>query len=89
MLDQENQLHGFKALCGLGEHKPFECVGSVAESRAVMKCLANDSQWQDKYIVRKLAEYTEINQAGELELQPDFEATHNIPAAVMARLNAS
>lgn len=89
LLDQENQLHGFKALCGLGEHKPFECVGSVAESRAVMKCLAKDSHWQDKYIVKKLAEYTEIDQAGELELKPDFEATHNIPAAVMARLNAS
>ena len=89
LLDQENQLQGFKALCGLGEHKPFECVGSLAESRAAMKCLANDSQWQDKYIVRELAEYSEVNQAGVLELQPDFEAAHCIPAAVMARLNAS
>jgi len=27
LLDQEKQLPGFKALCGLGEDKPFECVG--------------------------------------------------------------
>ena len=88
LLDQENQLQGFKALCGLGELKPLECVGSVAESRAAMKGLVKDSQWQDKYIVRVLAEYSEIKQAGVLELQPDFEAAHCIPAAVMARLNA-
>lgn len=88
LLGQESQLQGFKALCGLGEHKPFECVGSVSESRAAMKRLALDSQWQDKYIVTVLAEFSEIKQAGALELQPDFEATHCIPAAVMARLNA-
>ena len=89
LLDQENQAQGFKALCGLGEFKPFECVGSIAESRAAMKCLVNDPQWQDKYVVRVLARYPEIEQAGVLELQPDFEATHCIPAAVMTRLNAS
>jgi len=88
LLDQENQLHGFKALCGLGEHKPFECVGSIAESRAAMRSLANDPQWQGKYIVGALAGYPEIKQAGELELQPDIEAGHCIPAEIAAKLNA-
>ena len=88
LLGQETQLQGFKALCGLGGHKPFECVGSIAESRAAMKFLAKDPQWQDKYIVSVLARFPEIKQASALELKPDLEAAHCIPAAIMARLNA-
>ena len=88
LLDQEKQLQGFKALCGMGEHKPFECVGSIAESRAAMKCLSNDPHWQNKYIVSVLAGSVEISQSGELELQPVFEAENCIPAAIMAKLNA-
>jgi tRNA(Ile)-lysidine synthase TilS/MesJ len=87
LLDQEKQLQGFRALCGLGEHKPFECVGSIAESRAAMKFLATSPEWQDKEIVRTLAEVPEIRQSGELELQANPEAEHCIPAAVMAKLN--
>ena len=88
LLDEEKQLQGFKALCGLGEHKPFECVGSISESRAAMKFLTGDPGWQGKYIVRELAGYAEIQQAGELELKPDFKAQHCIPAEIMVRLNA-
>ncbi len=88
LLDQENQLPGFKALCGLAEHKPFECVGSIAESRAAMKFLANSPDWQHKRIVRELAGYPEVARSSELELQPDFAAEHCIPDAIMARLNA-
>lgn len=88
LLDQEKQLPGFKALCGLGDHKPFECVGSIAESRAAMKFLTKNPMWQAKHIVAELAGYPEIRQSGELELQPDFEAEHYIPVAIMAKLNA-
>jgi hypothetical protein len=88
LLDQENQLRGFKALCGLGEHKPFECVGSIAESRAAIKFLMENPRWQGKLIVSRLAEYAEIRQSGELELKPDPEARHCIPAAIMEILNA-
>lgn len=89
LLNQKGQLNGFKALCGLGEHKPFECVGSIAESRAAMRSLAGDPVWQDKYVVGVLSGYPEIEQAGKLELQADFEAGHCIPADIMARLNAN
>ena len=88
LLDQENQLTGFKELCGLGENKPFECVGSISESRAAMKFLAASPQWQDKQIVRALSDYGEIRGAGELELKPDPDAEHCIPAAILARLDA-
>ena len=88
LLDQENQLQGFRALCGLGEHKPFECVGSIAESRAAMKFLAKSPQWQAKKVISTLADLAEIRQSGELELEPDLKAEHCIPGAIMAKLNA-
>jgi hypothetical protein len=45
-------------------------------------------QWQGKLIVSRLAEYAEIRQSGELELKPDPEARHCIPAVIMAKMNA-
>ncbi len=88
LLDQEQQLQGFKALCGLGEHKPFECVGSIAESRAAIKFLAISPHWRHKYVISVLAQHPEIRQSGELELQADSKAQHCIPTKVMAKLNA-
>jgi hypothetical protein len=88
LLDDEKQLTGFKALCGLGVHKPFECVGSVAESRAAMRYLSESPQWQEKLVVKKLAGYPQIKQSGELQLQPDFDTQHYIPASIMTKIDA-
>jgi len=88
LLDREDQLQGFRELCGLGEDKPFECVGSIAESRAAMKALAALPEWQGKLVVRSLADETDIKQAGEPELSPDPQALHCIPSAITAKLNA-
>jgi hypothetical protein len=88
LLDQEIQLQGFRALCGLGEQKPFECVGSIAESRAAMKFLATSPEWQNRKIISILADLPEIKQSGALELEPDPAAEHCIPSAIMAKINA-
>ncbi len=88
LLDQQDQLQGFKALCGLEADKPFECVGSIAESRAAMKFLANDSRWRGKKIVQALSACPEIMQAPELGLQIRHLAEHNIPPAILDKLNA-
>ena len=88
LLNQKDQFEGFKALCGLGMHKPFECVGSIAESRSLMKFLANSPDWNSRYVVSHLAEYEEIEQAGELELVADFTSEHCIPPDILARLDA-
>ena len=88
LLDQENQLQGFRALCGLGQHKPFECVGSIAESRAAMKFLAMSPEWQGKKIVSTLADLPEIGQSSELELEQDPAAEHCIPGVILAKLDA-
>jgi len=86
LLDREDQLQGFKELCGLGEQKPFECVGSIAESRAAMKRLATQPDWQDKTVVRVLGDQAEIKQADALEFRPDPHAVHCIPPAILAKL---
>jgi hypothetical protein len=88
LLDDEKQLNGFRALCGLGVNKPFECVGSVAESRAAMRYLSESRQWQGKHVVRTLAGYPEVKQSGELQLEPDFDTQHCIPAAILAKIDA-
>jgi hypothetical protein len=88
LLDQEEQLDGFSALCGLGAHKPFECVGSVAESRAAMKYLATKAVWRDKFVVKAMAEIPEIASAGELDLKPDLVSGHCIPNSILTKLDA-
>lgn len=88
LLDEKEQLPGFRALCGLGEHKPFECVGKISECRAAMKALAEQPSWRDKHIVATLAGMDEIRQAGQLELAPDTTPGHCIPPEIMARIDA-
>lgn len=88
LLDQEDQLQGFKALCGLGEQKPFECVGSIAESRAAMKFLVADPCWRDKKVVSELAAFDEVKQAAELAHHLESVREHRIPSAILEKLNA-
>jgi len=55
MLDDESQLVGFEELMGLSGHKPWECVGELAESGAALLKLARSPEWKDATIVRALA----------------------------------
>jgi len=69
MLDDATQIDGFAALCGVSGYKPFECVGEVEESAAVMKHLASLPAWRDDVVVKTLA--TQI--AGAVDLTPFFK----------------
>lgn len=55
MLEDESQQQGFEELMGLSGHKPWECVGELAESGAALLMLADDPDWRDAKIVRALA----------------------------------
>lgn len=55
MLEDESQLTGFEELTGLSGHKPWECVGELAESGAALLKLAQAPEWRDAKIVRALA----------------------------------
>jgi hypothetical protein len=46
LLNDLSQKEGFRALCGLGRDKPFECVGEAGESRAALATLVNNEQWK-------------------------------------------
>lgn len=65
LLDDPLQEAGFRALCGLDEIKPFECVGEVEESAALMRALASDPSWRDRAVVAALAD--EVADAPSLE----------------------
>ena len=55
MLDDPTQLEGFEELAGVSGHKPWECVGELAESGAALLRLSDMDDWKDTAIVRALA----------------------------------
>lgn len=55
MLDDPAQEEGFADMLGLGAHKPFECVGEVAECVAALVLLARSAEWREARLVRKFA----------------------------------
>ena len=55
LLEDESQLAGYEELMGLSGHKPWECVGELAESGAALLMLADRPEWRDAKLVRTLA----------------------------------
>ncbi len=53
LLDDASQETGFADMLGLGEHKPFECVGEVDECVAALALLADSEEWRDDRLVRR------------------------------------
>lgn len=54
LLQDASQQQGFADLCGLGAHKPFECVGEVKESLLLLKAIASQPAWQNAAVVQGL-----------------------------------
>ncbi|MDR2077645.1 MAG: hypothetical protein LBP39_01615 [Rickettsiales bacterium] len=52
LLDVEGQLGGFLELCGLENHRPFECVGEIEES--VYAMLNVHRSFRDDFAVKKI-----------------------------------
>lgn len=67
MLDDPAQAKGFQELCGLSDFKPFECVGEVEESAALMATLGQRKEWQVDAVVVALAPRL-------VEAMPDYAA---------------
>ena len=90
LLDDESQTAGFAALCGVGDHKPFECVGEISESRAVLAHLAGEPQWREDRVVRRLAEERPELMAAARSYEGLFAARHphRLPRAFLEALDA-
>jgi hypothetical protein len=90
LLDDEAQLDGYMALCGLRDYKPFECVGETAESAAVMAHIGADPRWREAAVVRRLnASYPSLRTS--LADYPglfDPRRPHRVPASYLAVLDA-
>jgi UDP-N-acetyl-alpha-D-muramoyl-L-alanyl-L-glutamate epimerase len=92
LLDDESQTEGFAELCGLRDHKPFECVGEVAESAAVMARLGGDPNWRGDAVVRRLhTTYPALARrpADEFEALLAARHPHRVPRAFLTKLYAS
>lgn len=65
-----SQISGFRDLIGLGEHKPFECVGEEAESTVAVGLAARSASWRGRPVLAAL-----LAEAPELENgDPELEA---------------
>jgi UDP-N-acetyl-alpha-D-muramoyl-L-alanyl-L-glutamate epimerase len=85
LLDDESQRDGYAELCGLLRHKPFECVGEVEESAAVMTHLSSTPDWRDATVVRLLAPRLPAADFGALFA---LRQPHQIPHSFLAMLDA-
>lgn len=55
LLNNPAHLEGYKELCGLSAHKPFECVGETEESALLIERLSRMGAWKDDAVVVDLA----------------------------------
>ena len=85
LLDEPAQIDGFAELCGLQRHKPFECVGEIEESAAVMRHLADMPEWRADAVVRALAPRVP---AGDLATLFVPRGPHAVPDRYLAMLDA-
>jgi len=91
LLDDQTQCDGFAQLCGLQEHKPFECVGELAESAAVMSYLGSHPDWREDVVVRQLyGALASLRQREPADFRALFEVKHphRVPSSYMAMLDA-
>lgn len=78
LLEDTDQIEAFADLTGLGE-KPFECVGTIAESRAAMRMLKGRREWDSAIVVQALNErISDALDTDEL-LQPNAESIKRLP----------
>jgi UDP-N-acetyl-alpha-D-muramoyl-L-alanyl-L-glutamate epimerase len=86
LLDDPAQIAGYAALVGLEGHKPFECVGEVAESAAQMAALADHLEWRDAAVIRALS--GRLRATNTEPVLYALKQPHRVPAAYIGMLDA-
>ena len=88
LLDDPGQETGFRELAALGRDKPFECVGTAEESRALLATLGSDPAWRHCVVVKRLAPEAGIpsNRLEQLLLPA---GPNEIPASLAEKLSWS
>jgi len=80
LLNEEEQLAGFEALLGLDQHKPFECVGTEAESMVALSLTARKPAWAHKKVVAQFMSTIPRLTDSHKELEHDVFGVHQSPA---------
>jgi UDP-N-acetyl-alpha-D-muramoyl-L-alanyl-L-glutamate epimerase len=91
LLDDPAQFPGFAALCGQGEHKPFECVGEIAESAAVMTYLGQHADWREDAVVRQMLDsFASLRHGDAAAYRAAFarKSPHRVPERYLVMLDA-
>lgn len=82
LLDDSAQIAGFSALMGIGDYKPFECVGEVEESQAAFVMLERLPEWRGFAVVRWFengVRPTLVHQDELVAIPFEASAEHSIP----------
>ncbi len=92
ILNDASQIAGYEELTGLSGHKPWECVGEIAESSVAMLQLAERPAWSDSLVVSTLAPRLQrmIRDPGKVQadlLTPDHD-NHCMPKRYEEMLDA-
>ncbi|MCD2191937.1 hypothetical protein LQ327_00850 [Actinomycetospora endophytica] len=87
LLDDRAQFEGYHELLGLVGHKPFECVGEIAEARVALEQLAEDPEWRDAAVVRELAARLPRVPAEAAAMVRRIDPVSTVPASYQAALD--
>jgi UDP-N-acetyl-alpha-D-muramoyl-L-alanyl-L-glutamate epimerase len=91
LLGESRQLAGYEELTGLSGHKPWECVGELAESSLAALLLAGRPEWADHEVVKALAPRLRAKMADIERVREEFltpSDNHRLPVRFKDMMDA-
>lgn len=83
LLNEPEQIPGFEELLGLARHKPFECVGTEAESMVALSFVARRTDWSRHAVVAHfdatIPGLGDVHDALERQVWDGVDASAGIP----------
>lgn len=88
LLDDPEQIPGFLALAGLGQNKPFECVGEIEESRAALAELLQLEAWQHCAVLNAIKEPLQSVTYPKLSQLVSLKYLNRVPDNLKSQIHA-
>ena len=82
LLNEEEQIAGFEALLGLDQHKPFECVGTEAESMVALGQTAKKPAWASHKVVAHFISTIPTLTDSHTDLEREVFVVHETTAGI-------
>lgn len=92
LLNDPKMIDIYKELLGLSDKKPWECIGTISECRAVFYHLSHHADWKDHHIIQELLpEILKHESASNLiksfQDHLDFRGPHFIPEEIYTHVS--